>query len=262
MAVPQQQGTVTGTPGFPEIAEALEEPGFAFVEGDRLRGALGLDAHAWQEFAAHWGDLVLDPYIGEGAVDQYRYRRYGRLALYPASGDDAGPRLEPLPNKDFQQDAEHVTKYGGRARRLDFVTPAFLDDPVLHQLIATDYGMLPVRTPEPLEVGLHAIRVVVNSDVDARPTPEGRHRDGHDYIAMHLIGKNGCRGGETLVYEQGSPGSEVIARMTLTDPLDTLIVDDSAVDHEVSRLEPVAGSGTRDVLLVAFYPLTMTEEES
>jgi hypothetical protein len=247
---------------FPGVVEALRRPGYAFVGGTQIGSALALTATERATFAGHWNDLVLDPYVGTAEADRFRYRRYGRLALHHEGAlhherahGGAPIRLTPLPNRRFQQAAEHVQRYGGQARQLHYVTDAFLTDPVLHRLIALDYRLLPEQ-PESYEVGLHAIRVRVTPAVDARPTPEGRHRDGHDFIAMHLIGKRGCRGGETLVYEQRDARPEVIDRMTLSEPFDTLLVDDTAVDHEVTSLEPVSAEGARDVLLVAFYPLT------
>jgi hypothetical protein len=90
----------------------------------------------------------------------------------------------------------------------------------------------------------------VDEGLDARPTPEGRHRDGHDYVAMHLIRRVRCGGGETLIYPRG--GAKVLARTTLSDPLDSVLVDDGAVDHEVTPLAVDGGPGYRDVLLVTF----------
>jgi hypothetical protein len=231
----------------------LRKSGFHFLPGTDLREQLAIVDADWRRFAAHWDELVLDPYIGAAPADQFRYRRYGRFALHHKPSTAGLPiTLTVLPNQLFQQDAEFVKRYHGRARQLESATDGFLGDPVLHKLIAYDHAVLP-DPPDVCEVGLHAIRVVVEPGLDPRPTPEGRHRDGHDFIAMHLIGKRGCRGGETLVYEQGAPG--VVARLTLTDPLDTLMVDDSVVEHEVTRLEPIESAGSRDVLLVAFYPL-------
>jgi hypothetical protein len=234
----------------------LKEPGFAFLPGARLREELLIGDADWQRFAGHWDDLVLDPYIGSARADQFRRRRYGRFALRRTPSDST-ITLTVLPNQPFHQDAAHVTRYEGRARHLEFATDAFLADPVLHALVAYDHAVLP-NPPDVCEVGLHAIRVTVEPSLDARPTPEGRHRDGHDFIAMHLIGKRGCRGGETLVYEQGTGNPDIVARLTLADPLDTLMVDDSLVEHEVTRLEPIESAGSRDVLLVAFYPLADT----
>jgi hypothetical protein len=246
------------TARFPAVVAALREPGHAYLPGERVRGSMEVSDEEWSAFAAHWDDLVLDPYVGQEPADKFRYRRYGRLAL-ALDTVTRQVRLRPLPNQDFRQDADHVARYEGRARRLEFVTSAFLTDPVLHALVALDFELLP-QQPETYEVGLHAIRVRVDTSLDSRPTPEGRHRDGHDFIAMHLIEKRGCAGGETLVYEQGSDRRDVIDRLTLDAPLDTLVVDDTAVDHEVTRLEPLDGGGHRDVLLVAFYPMNQAGE--
>jgi hypothetical protein len=236
---------------LPGVAGALAADGYAVVRGPVLRSHLGIRGGEWAGFRAHWDDLVLDTYIGPLARDLFRYRRYARMAL--RCGRDGVLTLTPLPNQSFVQSADNVRLYGGKARTLAYATDSLCQDPVLHRLIATDHASLP-HPPQTAEVGLHAIRVRVGAHLDSRPTPEGRHRDGHDHVAMHLIGRTGCTGGQTIVYPHGEPGA--VATATLAGPLDTVLADDAAVDHEVTPLIPTGPSGHRDVLLVAFYPIT------
>lgn len=238
---------------LPNVPDAVATEGFSVIPGATPWDALELTTSRWDSFAAYWDDLVADPYIGPRPADQYRRRRYGRLTLHRADADaDAGTlSLTPLPNRRFVQAAEHVARYGGAARDLEPATPGFLADPLLRRIVEWDYGCLP-GPASTYEVGLHLIRIVVGPGLDSLPTPEGRHRDGHSFVAMHLISRRGCRGGRTRVYRQDR--DTVLATVTMRDPLDTVVVDDTAVDHEVSSLQPVGAGGHRDVLLVAFYP--------
>ena len=47
-----------------------------------------------------------------------------------------------------------------------------------------------------------------------RPTPEGAHRDGVDFVAVVLVARNGVKGGETRVFEANGPDGQ---RFTLTE---------------------------------------------
>ena len=45
-----------------------------------------------------------------------------------------------------------------------------------------------------------------------------------------------------------------VARLTLAGPLDSLMVDDARVTHEVTAINAVAGVGVRDMLLLDLNP--------
>jgi hypothetical protein len=65
-----------------------------------------------------------------------------------------------------------------------------------------------------------------------------------------LISRN-CRGGKSRFYDLQR---RLIAEFVLVAPLDSVFVDDSAVMHDVSPIEPVdSGVGLRDVAIVDFY---------
>ena len=68
-----------------------------------------------------------------------------------------------------------------------------------------------------------------------RPTPEGAHRDGVDYVAVILVDRGNVRGGETRVFEaQGIAG----VRFTMLEPWTTLLLDDARVIHETTPIQP------------------------
>ena len=92
------------------------------------------------------------------------------------------------------------------------------------------------------------VRVIAASDEQVAPAPEGRHRDGHSYIAMHLIGRRNCTGGVSRVYQGRAPQPCLVT--TMLEPLDTVVIDDRRVEHEVSPIQSTLGRGERDILLV------------
>ncbi len=82
-----------------------------------------------------------------------------------------------------------------------------------------------------------------------RPTPEGAHRDGVDYVAVILVNRNNVRGGETRVFEaEGIAG----VRFTMTDPWTTLLLDDARVIHETTPIQPAGEGGVRDTLVLTY----------
>src|SRR5690606_36512610 len=89
-------------------------------------------------------------------------------------------------------------------------------------------------------------RIVAHPTSAGLPTPEGRHSDGHRFVGMHLVPRDNCTGGLSVVHpEQGPP-----VELMLTEPLDSLFVADRDVTHEVTAIGTVDGTAVRDMLLV------------
>ena len=86
---------------------------------------------------------------------------------------------------------------------------------------------------------------------EGRPTPEGVHRDGVDYVLVLLVERHNIASGTTTVHRLD--GLELGA-FTLTTPLDAALLDDSKVAHGVTPIEPVDPSqpAYRDVLVATW----------
>ncbi len=219
----------------------LAAEGFVAVPGGEL--ATMISAQDIDGLARHWEQLGLDETLLDG---KYRYRRYGRLL---AECDSPGRRrFTPLPHAPFRQAAEHVPNYGGRDRLFSPISQESLLDPALLGLVAADLAVAEGAADQVgrWEVGLHMVRVVAVPGVPGSPTPEGRHRDGHDFVGMHLLERSRCSGGESTLYRDGRPP----AQMTLSRRLDSLIVADTQLTHEVTPVVADGGTGVRDMLLV------------
>ncbi|MEV0163960.1 2OG-Fe dioxygenase family protein [Nonomuraea fuscirosea] len=196
----------------------------------------------FERFRRLWDDLELDPVLPGGG--QYRLRRYGRLLAEAKAGSY---RFTALPHVPFRQDAEHIPDYGGRPRTFAPIPDETLLSPALTSLVAVDLALATTLTPaDRWIVGLHMIRVVAKAGAPGQATPEGRHRDGHDYVGMHLIDRRDCEGGHSVIYREGRP----TVRHTLATALDSLIVDDDALTHEVTATVSAGPDAVRDTLLV------------
>ena len=92
----------------------------------------------------------------------------------------------------------------------------------------------------------HQFRIDTTDGI-GRPTPEGAHRDGVDWVAVFLVNRNGVKGGETRVFEADGPHGE---RFTLSEPWSLLLLNDARMIHESTPIQPLAESGYRDTLVV------------
>jgi hypothetical protein len=231
---------------LPRLDESLSTKGYAFVQGKDLRSAFPSSA-TLAALAAEWDDLGVDIHL-PGDI-KYRSRRYGRFTL------TRGARLEALPHEPFVQSAADIPAYGGRPREFRPLTSSARSNPLLIDLIHFVGAEAIEIWPDVQcwEIGVHMIRIVVSPDNAVSPTPEGRHRDGHSLVGMHLIGREMCDGGRTLLYQSGG---DLVSTATLQQPLDSLIVNDKRVEHAVTDLSATdpAAEGRRDLLIIAFYP--------
>jgi hypothetical protein len=97
----------------------------------------------------------------------------------------------------------------------------------------------------------HQFRIEANSDELAKPTPEGVHRDGVDFVLVMMIKRQNISSGTTTMHdlEQNNLDS-----FTLTEPLDSAIVNDRRCMHGVTPIIPIdhLQPAYRDVLVITF----------
>lgn len=210
-------------------------------------GQLPVSGNAdWQEFTSAWDDLPIDPYV-KPSHRTSRYRRLGRLL---ARGDGS---VERLPNKAFVQGKSINRVYGGQARVFEPLLGKTLDNACFQAAIAHDLGLIREVEKDNGEwlITVHAIRILATADATSAPAPEGRHSDGHEYVIMHLIGRENCVGGLSRVFRKGE--NEPVFEHTLLSPMETVVVDDRAMEHEVTPIgSEDASTAIRDMMIVDF----------
>ena len=70
-------------------------------------------------------------------------------------------------------------------------------------------------------------------------------------MAIHLVGRQNCTGGVSRVFRKGE--NEPLFEHTMVNPMETIVLDDRAMEHEVSPIGPVgAGIATRDMMIIDF----------
>jgi hypothetical protein len=229
-----------------EVRGRMAARGFAWIPraGWSIDPRLGPD---WQRLCEDWDRLEPDRYLAGGAT--FRLRRYGRYAWSPAAS-----ALTPVPNEPYFQPKEENSYAGGVARAFAPLLPETATNPFLHALVRGTFACLPIDREElqtAWEVRVHQIRIVASPDEPGLPAPEGVHQDGTDFLTLHLVRRHNVEGGQTTIYDLGRTP---VWTHTLTETLDSLILEDPRVLHGVTPVHSADGRspGTRDMLGLDF----------
>lgn len=225
-----------------DLPAALARSGYALL-GPRVTGAFtGLDAEGWRQLRGFWTDLPRDTYLKDGG--RYRARRHASLVQ-----DLRGGALTRVPHRAHWQPTEYNALHGGMQRWFEPLAGAFLDDPRVGRcLAAIGECAARVRPAGRWFIEVHQVRIDT-ADGIGRPTPEGAHRDGVDFVAVWLAGRESVLAGETRVFEAQGPGG---VRFTMSEPGAVLVLDDTRVIHETTPILPAEVAGCRDTLVVTY----------
>ncbi|HET9018307.1 MAG TPA: 2OG-Fe dioxygenase family protein [Acetobacteraceae bacterium] len=231
-----------------EAARSLAREGFAFVRAPQMRAALPHAATAgWGSFAASWGDLGLDRYMADGG--RYRRRRFATFAV-------AGGSVRRKPHQPHYQSRDYNPLNGGIARWFEPVADAIAAHPATGAIIRACDTLFTALTPpgqrlEVWHVEMHQFRIEALPDTEGRPTPEGMHRDGVDWVLVLLVRRENVEQGETSIAD--GTGTR-LGSFVLSEPLDSALVDDARVWHGVTPIRPLdpARPAWRDVLVLTF----------
>ena len=230
------------------IAEAVACDGFACVRAPEMHAVLdGAGLSDWDRFARSWDDLGVDAYMADGG--RYRRRRFACFRATPEG-------IVRKPHQPHYQSRDYNPLNGGIQRWFDPVAEATGAHPVLLAILATCHTLFDRLTPPPLRpaswhVETHQFRIETRPGQEGRPTPEGMHRDGVDWVLVLLVSRVNIKSGETSI---GDLAMRPLGSFTLTEPLDSAVTDDNRVHHGVTAVTPLdpARPGHRDVLVVTF----------
>jgi hypothetical protein len=229
-----------------ELHAAIERNGYAFVHGEAMRTLLAPygSLEDWNAFADSWNRLELDAYMADGG--RYRRRRHAAFA--------AGPQtLLRKPHQPHYQTLDYNPLHGGIERWFEPIEPGIGGGPTLMAVLAFCRGLFGPLAPQvgAWHVEVHQFRIEARPNEQGRPTPEGLHRDGVDYVLVLLVSRRNIASGVTSIH---ALDGRQLGDFTLTDPLDAAIVDDARVAHGVTPVVPIDPSqpAYRDVLVVTF----------
>jgi hypothetical protein len=232
------------------LAEPLHatvaQQGFAFVEGYEMKALLASAGTLsdWDRFARSWNDLALDTYMGDGG--RYRRRRH---AVYKAAADGSIVRGAHQPH---YQSLDYNVLNGGIARWFEPIDASVGSGATMRTILAWSRAFFETLTAcRHWHVETHQFRIEARAAEPGRPTPEGIHRDGVDYVIVLLVDRVNIARGTTTVH---SVDGHEVGSFTLAAPLDAALLDDAKVAHGVTPIEPVdpGRPAYRDVLVVTW----------
>ena len=222
----------------PDLAQALQTQGFAVLDAATVCELAGVTLAQLQALAPNWDDLPPDRYLKDGG--RYRRRRHASLE---ATADSV--RLVPL--RAHWQPLSYNALHGGMQRWFEPMSTAVLAQPAWKALLQWLAAIASAqRGAQTWFTEAHQFRIDTTDGI-GRPTPEGAHRDGVDWVAVFLVGRHGIKGGETRVFDIGGPQGQ---RFTLTEPWSLLLLDDQRVIHETTPIQPEGEAGWRDTLVI------------
>lgn len=229
--------------------QALQQDGLSLLTPNQLPAALQLTvpdwAGRWQNLTSSWDRLPPDAHLKDGG--RYRKRRHACFVQDLAAGT-----LTQSPHRAHWQPTDYNALHGGFERWFEPVEPAVAQAPAWTELLA-QIGKL-FASVQPVThwyIEAHQFRIDTTSGV-GRPTPEGAHRDGVNFVVVLMVARQAVKGGETRVFDaNGSQG----VRFVMQDPLTALLLDDARVIHETTPIFPAKGAvipGFRDTLVLTY----------
>lgn len=225
-----------------QAREQLRNLGYARITSRALFEVTGADRQELAGLAPLWSALPPDRYLRDGG--HYRRRRHGCFVH-----DLAQDTLVANEPRAHWQPTDYNALHGGIERWFEPLDESMArSDAWRDLLIGLGKLFASVRRSSRWYIEAHPFRIDTSEGV-GRPTPEGAHRDGVDFVAVLLVGRDQIRGGETRVFEGNGPRG---VRFVMDEPWSALLLDDARVIHETTPIQPDGENGHRDTLVLTF----------
>ena len=229
-------------------AQALRQDGLCLLDPAGLVATLALSPDwpaAWLTLTPAWHRLPPDAHLKDGG--HYRQRRHSCFVQ-----DLATSSLTQTAHRAHWQPLDYNALHGGTLRWFEPMENAVASAAAFTDLVAALGRLLAeVRPVARWHIESHQFRIDTVGGV-GRPTPEGAHRDGVDFVVVLLVARHAVKGGETRVFEANGPHG---VRFVMQQPLTALLLDDARVIHETTPILPAgaeAGQSFRDTLVLTY----------
>lgn len=223
-----------------ELAQGLRENGYVVASAETVAELAHVSLTNLQGLSQYWEGLPRDPYLKDGG--RYRFRRHASYEMQKSG-------LYLVPHRAHWQSVNYNALHGGIERWFEPIQNQLIDSAAWQSLLLGLGQML--NTLKPINtwfIEAHQFRIDTTDGI-GRPTPEGAHRDGVDFVAVFLLDRLGIKGGETRIFDaQGSAG----LRFTLTQPWSLLLMNDEKMIHESTPIQPSENYGYRDTLVLTY----------
>jgi len=234
---------VTLSPTFiqpQQFTAALSDPGYGVLNPAGFGDFVGATLSDFDLLKTDWDDLPLDNYLKDGG--RFRRRRHSSFIVEQT-------QVTQVIHRAHYQPLEYNALHGGMHRLFEPMMLETISQTVWSKLLlAVARVCSSLKGEQPWYVEAHQFRIDTHNGI-GRPTPEGAHRDGVDFVAILLVARENVSGGESRIFEADGPHGQ---RFTLSDPWTFLLLDDQRVIHESTPIQPTAEDGHRDTLVLTF----------
>lgn len=222
------------------VAQSLRDDGFAIVCAQDVAQIAHVEIEQLLNLTQFWEGLPRDPYLKDGG--RYRFRRHSSFEI-------KGDSVSIVPHRAHWQSVDYNALHGGIERWFEPSQVQLTSNTAWQSLLLGLAHILNgVKQVNTWFVEAHQFRIDTTDGI-GRPTPEGAHRDGVDFVAVFLLNRVGIKGGETRIFEAtGSAG----LRFTLSEPWSLLLMNDERMIHESTPIQPLGPHGYRDTLVLTF----------
>lgn len=225
-----------------DAASVLHESGFVLLPPTQFGAQCHVDLAELEPLRGSWDELPRDAWLRDGG--RYRFRRHSCFIH-----ETADNLLHRTPPRAHWQPVDYNALHGGMERWFEPLDARVVEAPVWNRLLcALGAHFASLQRVKRWYIEAHQFRIDA-ADGIGRPTPEGAHRDGVDFVAVILVHRNNVRGGETRVFDaHGSAG----VRFTMTEPWTALLLDDARVIHETTPIQSDGENAVRDTLVITY----------
>ena len=237
------------------LVATLQTTGYAVLPPASAFELLGCTAQNAAAWLSSWNDLPPDAYLKDGG--HYRRRRHSCFVVNALD-------VQQTPHRAHWQPLEYNALHGGMQRMFEPMSTYVAQSPAWATMLSKLGQVCTALKPETTTwfVEAHQFRIDTTDGI-GRPTPEGAHRDGVDFVAVMLISRHGIKGGDTRVFDVDGPAGQ---RFTMTEPWTLLLLDDERVIHESTPIQPLDTTSSslsyRDTLVLTFRATAFQGEQA
>lgn len=204
---------------------------------------LSLSEKDIEDFQSYWDDLPVDKHAEQ--VAHVRRRRHATF-LYDYEQDT----LVRQAQSTYFQEKDYNRIYGGAVRSFAPIEPWFLERFCFVEKLLQQCAKNVSIVSKGALIHCHLMRIPLDAKGCGYPSPEGIHHDGFDYVSLHLIRKENCVGGQSIVTDGAS---EIVSAPYLDKFLDSLVINDKKFAHAALPFFGIdAGVGYRDTMLASY----------
>lgn len=228
------------TVGVAELNTAIAHKGYGMLNAANVAEWAGCALSELHTLSPSWNDMPPDNYLKDGG--RYRRRLHSSFVFEHHT-------LSQVPHRAHWQSLDYNALHGGMERWFEPMHAATVASPAWAKLLTALAHTASQVRGTPLTkwcIEAHQFRIDTTDGI-GRPTPEGAHRDGVDFVAVFMVNRTDIKGGETRVFEANGPQGE---RFTLSEPWSLMLLDDTRVIHESTPIQPLAEGGHRDTLVL------------